>query len=304
LGLKLLILGSNSSLPAYGRHHTSQILNIGGLSLLIDCGDGTQYQLLKYKVKTSKVDHIFISHLHGDHYLGLMGILFSQQLTGRKNKLTIYGQRGLDEIITTHLKYSGATFNYKINFIELNPEQQTVIFENNEVEIQSFPLTHRIPCCGFLFKEKTKERKIIGEKIPRDFPIENFQKLKNGEDILDERGKILFKNEELTSPPNKSASYAYCSDTGFDETLIEKINMVDLLYHEATFLKEKKKWARQTFHSTTEDAAIIAKQAKVGKLLIGHFSARYNDVQPFIDECRDVFPKTLPAVEGEEYIVR
>lgn len=267
---------------------------------MIDCGEGTQMQLQRYKCRVLKVNHIFISHLHGDHYLGLMGLLLTMHLLKRGNDLHLYGPRGLEEIITIQLKYSGSVLNYDIIFHELNTEQPELIFEDKILEIHSFPLNHRIPCTGFLFKEKPKPVRINKEVLPADLPLQQIVRLKKGLDVVDANNNVLYKNEELTIPARKSRSYAYCSDTKYDESLIPIVQNVDLLYHEATFLKEKAKWADQTFHSTTQQAGEIAKASKVGKLIIGHYSARYKDLTPFLDEAKQYFENTVLAIEGEQ----
>lgn len=286
-------------MPAYGRHHSAQLLNVQHHYFLIDCGEATQMQLSRFKCKASKINHIFISHLHGDHYLGLMGLIFTMHLLKRTDDLYIYGQKGLREIITTQLKYSETILNYKIRFTELQPGESQLLFEDNIVEVHSFPLFHRIACNGFVVKEKPKPLRLNKEKLPKDLSLLNIARLKRGEDATDMHGQILFKNEELTLPPRKSRSYAYCSDTKYEEAIIPYIKGVDLLYHEATFLSDRLKWAQQTYHSTTHQAATIAKKADVGQLVIGHYSARYNDLTPFLAETKEIFSNTLLATEGE-----
>ncbi|ELR73258.1 Ribonuclease Z [Fulvivirga imtechensis AK7] len=299
MSFQLKILGSNSATPAYGRHHTAQLLNVQNHYFLIDCGEATQIQLSRYKCKTQRINHIFISHLHGDHYLGLMGLIFTMHLMGRQADLHIFGQKGLEEIIVTQLKYSGTVLNYTIIFRELNPALSEILFEDEWVEVKSFPLNHRIPCSGFIIKEKPKPYRIDKEKLPPNLSLVNIARLKKGEDIYDDQGNLVYKNRDLTLPPRKSRSYAYCSDTKYDETIIHYIKNVDLLYHEATFLLEREQWAEQTFHSTTEQAARIALLAEAKQLIIGHFSARYKDLTPFLTEARHIFNNTLLATEGE-----
>ena len=286
-------------MPAYGRHHSAQLLNVQNHYFLIDCGEATQMQLSRYKCKTLRISHIFISHLHGDHYLGLMGLIFTMHLLRRKSDLYIYGQKGLREIITTQLKYSDTVLNYNIQFRQLDPSQPELLFQDNTVEVSSFPLFHRVPCCGFLVKEKPKPLRLNKEKLPPKLSLAHIAQLKKGEDLYDDQGQLLYKNTELTLPPRKSRSYAYCSDTKYEEAIIPHIAGVDLLYHEATFLNAKEMWAAQTFHSTTTQAAEIAKKAEVGQLLIGHYSARYNDLTPFLAEAKAVFDNTKLATEGE-----
>lgn len=299
MSFSLKILGSNSAAPAHNRHQTSQLLIVQNHTFLIDCGEGTQMQLIKYRIKAQKINHIFISHLHGDHYLGLMGLISTMHLQGRSSDLFIYGPPGLAEIITLQLQYSQTVLNYKIRFQELDTAVRKVIFEDAVLSVETIPLNHRIGCAGFLIREKAKKRRIIKEKLPKDFSLQNILLLKNGEDIFDEDGNIEFRNEEMTLPPRKSRSYAYCSDTKYEENIIEQIKHVDLLYHEATFLSDREDRAMQTFHSTAKQAATIASKAEVGQLLLGHYSIRYRELQPLLDEARAVFENVHLAIEGE-----
>lgn len=301
---QIKILGSNSAIPAYGRNHTSQVLTVVNKHYLIDCGEGTQLQIARYKARLQKIDNIFISHLHGDHYLGLIGVLSSMHLQGRQKELNIFGPPGLSEIISVQLRYSQTVLNYLVNFTELNSYDFYKIHEDKYLEVYNIPLQHRIDCSGFLFKEKKKPRRINKDKLPEDFPIRNLVKLKKGEDIYDDEGKILYENSSLTLPPRKSRSYAYFSDTKFDEQLAEYIKGVDILYHETTFLDENAYWAEKTFHSTTKQAARMAKLAKADKLLIGHFSARYKDLNPFLNEAQEEFKNSELALEGKIFEVK
>ncbi len=300
----LKILGANSATPAYGRHQTSQLLVIDQYHFLIDCGEGTQMRLNKFKAKASKIQHILISHLHGDHFFGLMGLLNTMSLGGRVTDLHVYAPPGLSEIITVHLKHSGTVLNYKTHFHALeHPEQSNRIFENELLTIDTLPLDHRIPCFGFIFKEKEKRRRINKAVMPADLSIAEINDLKDGRDILNETGILKYKNENFTLPPRKSRSYAYCSDTRFNESIVPLIQDVDLLYHEATFMKSEDQEAFSRYHSTTEHAAIIAKKANAKQLIIGHYSSRYQEIDDFLNETKAVFPKTLLAIEGNEYIV-
>lgn len=299
MSFQLKILGSNSAMPAYGRHHSAQLLNVQNHHFLIDCGEATQMQLSRYKCKTLRISHIFISHLHGDHYLGLMGLIFTMHLLRRESDLFIFGQKGLRDIITTQLKYSDTVLNYNIIFRELNPEKPEIIFEDGTIEVKSLPLYHRIPCCGFLFKEKPKPLRLNKERLPPNMLLKHIAQLKRGEDVYDDEGNLLYRNSDITLPARKSRSYAYCSDTKYEESIIPHIKDVDLLYHEATFLNAKEMWATQTFHSTTTQAAEIAKKSGAKTLLIGHYSARYNDLTPFLSEAKAVFENTKLATEGE-----
>lgn len=277
---------------------------MGNQHFLIDCGEGSQIQMQKYKCPSTRINHIFISHLHGDHYLGLMGLLFTMHLLGRTRVLHIYGQKGLDEIITIQLKYSDTQLNYRIEFHLLDPEAPALIYEDHLVTIRSFPLTHRIPCCGFRFDEKPKPFRINKERLPENISVSEIQTLKSGEPVLFEDGSVKYDVDQYTLPPRKALSYAYCSDTGYDERLLEYIKDVDLLYHEATFLNGKEEWAEKTFHSTTSQAGTIAKKANAGTLMIGHYSARYKDLTPFLQETMEVFPNSQLAIEGESIDLR
>lgn len=261
-------------------------------------------QLTKYDLHMHRLDHIFISHLHGDHYLGLMGLLFTLHLNRRTDDLHLYSYPGLDEIIITQLRYSRSALNFKLIFHSLTPGKQEVIFENKHFTIETIPLMHKINCSGFLIKEKQKPRRIDKEKLPAGLLIQQLIDLKNGNDVVNVKtGKILFKNEDLTLPPRKSRSYAYCSDTSYYEPLAELVKHVDVLYHEATFIQEDEGKAIETMHSTARQAALIARKAEVKKLLIGHFSARYRELNSLLSEATLVFPNTLLAQEGETFVI-
>ena len=267
----------------------------------MDCGEATQLQLKRYKIRAQRISNIFISHLHGDHYLGLMGLLSTMHLMGRQKPLNLYVPPGLDEIITLQLKHSQTVFNYEVNFNTVNTEVFQAIHQDDHVTVYSIPLDHRIPCAGYLFEEKKKNRRIIKEKLPEDFSIRNIVRLKYGEDILDEEGNLLYKNSDLTLEPRKSYKYAFCSDTKYNELIIPYIKGSDMLYHEATFLEEHMDRASNTFHSTAKEAATIATKAEVGKLLLGHFSVRYKELEPIQDEARTIFRESYLALEGQEY---
>ena len=295
---RLKILGSNSAAPAFNRNQTSQVLQVYNTYFLIDCGEGTQLRLGKARVKINKISHIFISHMHGDHYFGLIGLISTMHLFGRKHDLNIYCPTPLEEIISLQLNHSETILNFKINYFFIDQMEEDIIFENKHVTIQKFLLNHSIFCSGFLFKEKPKPIRINKDKLPENFSITNIGKLKKGEDIYDTDGKLLYKNSDLTLPPRKSRSYAYCSDTKYEENIIPIIKGVDLLYHEATFTKEMEQRADKTFHSTAEQAGKIAKKAKTKKLLIGHYSVRYRELEPVLKEARSVFPESYLAIEG------
>lgn len=303
MAFKITILGSSGAVPAYGRMPSAQFLEVENNYFLIDCAEGAQLQLMKYELNMHRIDHIFISHLHGDHYLGLMGLIFTLHLNKRKSDLHIYSHKGLDEIITLQLKYSKSSLNYKIVFHLLTPGKTEIIFENKFVTVETIPLLHKLDCSGFLIREKPKPRRIDKEVLPQNLSILQLNKLKWGEDIVDDEGNIVYKNEALTLSPRKSRSYAYCSDTQYFEAIVEQIRDVDVLYHEATFMEEDADKALETRHSTVKQAATIALKAQPVRLLIGHFSARYKDLLPVIDEAKRVFQNTYLALEGETFTI-
>lgn len=297
------ILGSNSAIPAYNRNHTAQVVHADNRYYLVDCGEGTQLQLYKNRIKLNKISAIFISHLHGDHYLGLMGVISSMHLLGREKELDVYGPKGLAEIITVQLKYSESVLSYKLNFHEIDTFTNTTIFDKGHLTVDTIPLEHRINCCGFLFREKKRKRRLIKSKLPEGITILQMNALRDSEDVLDDTGELLYKYEDYTLPPHRQRAYAYCSDTKKNELVTELVHGVDLLYHEATFLKELENRAENTFHSTTVDAADVAKKANVKKLIIGHFSSRYKDINPFLDEAVEVFKNTQLATEGTRFMI-
>lgn len=303
MAFKITILGSSGAVPAYGRMPSAQFVEVENNYFLIDCAEGTQLQLMKYELTMQRIDHVFISHLHGDHYLGLMGLIFTLHLNKRKNDLHIYSHKGLDEIITLQLKYSKSALHYKIIFHVLTPGKKEVIFENKFVTVETVPLLHKLDCSGFLIREKQKPRRIDKDLLPENISHLYLNRLKAGEDLVDEQGNVLHKNEDITLPPRRSRSYAYCSDTQYFEAIIEQVKEIDVLYHEATFMEEEADKAAETMHSTVKQAATIAVKANPMRLLIGHFSARYKDLLPVIDEAKRVFPNTYLALEGETFSI-
>lgn len=295
------ILGSSSATPIYQRHPTSQVLNIHERLFLVDCGEGTLIQMNRYKIKFHRINHIFISHLHGDHFLGLVGLLSTMHLQGRVMDLNIYCQEPLKEIVDIQLKYSETVLRYPLHFHFLNPLKPEIVLSDDNIEIRTIILNHRIPCTGFLFTEKPGLRKLIKEKLQEyQIPVGFYQDLKNGSDYITPDGKTI-PNRELTIPPRVPRSYAFCSDTCYDERIIPAIKNIDLLYHEATFLNDKLARAEETFHSTAGQAALIAKKANVSRLIIGHFSARYKSLYPLLEEAREVFSDTTLALEGDNF---
>lgn len=298
MAITLTILGSSSALPTSERFTSAHVLNVHEHLFLIDCGEGTQIRFRQLKQRFNKLNHIFISHLHGDHFFGIFGLLSSLQLLGRKNNLDIYSFPGLENIITNTTKLFEEDFSFPITFHNLQNTKSEVLYSDDKIEITSFPLSHRIPTCGFVFREKPKLKNIIKEKINEfNISISDIQKIKNGENLILANGQII-SNSELTTPPKKSFSYAYCSDTTFCPEIITYIKGVDILYHEATFLDNYLERAVSTFHSTAKQAAEIAKLAKVGKLYIGHYSARYKNLNKFLDETKNIFDETYLATDG------
>lgn len=297
---ELTILGSSSATPTATRNPTSQLLNIAERFFLIDCGEATQIQLRRFKCRFQKIDHIFISHLHGDHFLGLPGLLASMHLLGRKQKLTVYGPPALEEIIGLINSQSETQLNYPIAFVHTKDDGLHKLFEDNKVEVYSFPLRHRIPTTGFLFKEKPLPRNVDKYKLEKyKVSLADIHKLKKGEDVISEEGQPI-RNEDLTLPPYPARSYAFCSDTIFHESLAEMIRGVDLLYHESTFLEDKMDRAKATFHSTAKQAAKMAVLSGAKQLVLGHFSARYDQLEPFIIEAGSVFDQVILATEGKK----
>lgn len=261
-------------------------------------------QLKKYRGKARRINHIFISHLHGDHYLGLVGLLSTMHLQGRKQDLDLYGPAPLAEIITMHLRHSEMYLSYKVHFHPLKLDGMEVIMETPALEVLAFPLSHRITCHGFLFREKPKPFRINKSVMPKDMKLQHIIMLKKGEDVYDEEGNLLYRAQEMTFPPRRSRSYAYCSDTIYDPNLHNWVQGVDLLYHESTFLKEHENRASDTYHSTAEQAAMVARDARAGQLLLGHFSIRYKDLSPILQEAKSVFPASKLATEGEIITVK
>ena len=297
---RVTILGCNSAIPTTKRNPTAQLLNVSERYFLIDCGEGTQMQLRKNNIKIQKINHVFISHMHGDHYFGLIGLISTMHLLGRTKELHIYGPSILKEIIQLQLSASNTELCYPLFFHPLTFESSSLIMEDDNIEVYTIPLRHSISCCGFLFKEKQKLRKMIKDKIKEyNIPSEAIQSIKEGADF--EYLGHSISCFELTKPAPVVRSYAFCSDTAYDERIISIIRDTDLLYHEATFMNNLKERAEQTLHSTTGQAASIASQANVKRLVIGHYSSRYTDLEPLLIEAQSVFPNTELAKEGIQY---
>jgi ribonuclease Z len=300
---ELTILGSSSATPIFNRNPTSQVLNINERLYMIDCAEGTQQQMLRYDIKGSRIDHIFISHLHGDHYLGLVGLLSSMHLNGRTKPLAVYGPPHLKEIIDLQLTYSETALQYPMEFIGIDAGKAVVILDNNDVTVETIPLFHGIPCTGFLFREKKRLRKLLKEKLERlKIPVEYFSALKKGADYTAADG-IVLKNDTLTIDSDTPKSYAYCSDTMYNEAYFKQINDVTLLYHEATFLNNMLERAIETQHTTALQAGEIALKTNAEKLIIGHFSARYKTLGELLDEAKSIFPEAELATEGKTFVI-
>ena len=299
--MKLTILGCYAATPRTITNPTSQVLEIKNQMFLIDCGEGTQVQLRKHKIKFSRINRIFISHLHGDHFYGLIGLISTFSLLNRENDLHVYGPKGIKEVILLQLKLSNSYTGYNLYFHELESNESVLIYEDDNVTVKTIPLKHRVYTNGYLFKEKNTQRKLNISSI-EEYNIEKcyFAKIKNGGNIVLENGTEI-KNEDLTFNPIKEKSYAFCSDTLFDETIVPMIKAVDVLYHETTFLESESHLATKTMHSTAKQAALIAKKANVGTLLMGHYSTRYGDISLFKEEGESIFKPILLADDGKEF---
>jgi ribonuclease Z len=297
------ILGSSSATPIYNRNPTAQALNINERLYLIDCGEGTQQQMLRFDIKASRIDYIFISHLHGDHYLGLLGLLSSLHLNGRKKPISLFGPPHLIEIIEMQLKYSQTSLHFELIFHPTNTEVSEVILDNQDITVETIILNHRIPCTGFLFRQKRRLRKIIRDRTEElNVPLPYYPALKRGADYFAPDG-TTYPNSELTTNSEEPKAYAYCSDTLYNESYFKQITGVDLLYHDATFAHDMLDRANETHHTTALQAGQAAKLNGVKKLIIGHFSARYKSLTELLDEAQSVFPNTELAIEGRTFVI-
>lgn len=299
--MKLTILGCYAATPRTFTNPTSQILEIKNRLFLIDCGEGTQVQLRKNKIRFSKINHVFISHLHGDHFFGLIGLVSTFTLLNRTTDLHIYGPKGIKEIIKLQLKLGNSWPNYGLFFHELESGESEVIFEDENVLVKTIPLNHRIYTNGFLFQEKLEKRKLNIDAV-QAYEIEGcyFQNIKNGKDILLDDGRLI-ENTKLTFDPPAPKSYAFCSDTTYYDNTIAVIKEADVLYHESTFLESEKDLAHKTMHSTAKEAAIIALKANVKQLILGHYSTRYENIDLFKEEAETIFPEVLLADDGKSF---
>ncbi len=299
--MKLTILGCYAATPRTFTNPTSQILEIKNRLFLIDCGEGTQVQLRKNKIKFSKINHIFISHLHGDHFFGLIGLVSTFTLLNRTTDLHIHGPKGIKEIIKLQLRLANSWTNYNLHFHELESNESQIVFEDDKVVVKTIPLKHRIYTNGFLFEEKIDKRKLNTDAV-QNYEIDKcyFQNIKNGKDITLDNGRII-ENAQLTFDPKPPMRYAFCSDTKYNEDIIPIIEGVDVLYHESTFLESEETLAGKTMHSTAKEAATIALKANVKQLVLGHYSTRYENIGLFKEEAENIFPEVLLADDGRTF---
>ena len=299
--MKLNILGCYSATPRTFTNPTSQVLEINNHVFLIDCGEGTQVELRRHKIKFNRIKHIFISHLHGDHFFGLVGLISTMRLLTREVDLHIHAPKGLKEVVTLQMKLANSWTNYNLYFHELNSKFSELIFEDDKVEVHTIPLDHRVYTNGFLFKEKEGERKLdMNAVLNSNIDVAYYRKLKQGFDVENNDGQLI-KNETVTLPSEKPKSYAFCSDTAYKEDIVPIIKGVDVLYHESTFLEQHAHLAPKTKHSTAKEAGSIAKQANVGTLLLGHYSTRYDDLNVFKTEAQEHFENVELADDGKVF---
>jgi len=295
------VLGSGSSMPTADRNLSGHFITISERFFLIDCGEGTQVQLMRFKLKFQRINHIFISHMHGDHFFGLLGLIASLNLLGRTKELNIYGPPDLEKVLMAQNQYAESSFSFKLIFHALSFGGNQLVYEDKLITVTTIKLKHRVPCNGYLFREKLKPRKLLPEAIEKyDIPVFERNNIKRGKDFITNDG-VVIANELMTADPDSPRSYAYCSDTAYNEKIIDQLNGVDLLYHEATFAEDNAERAKETLHSTAREAATIATRAEVKRLLIGHFSTRYTDLTPLLEEARAVFPNTGLVEEGITY---
>jgi len=303
VSFSITILGSSSALPTSERFPTAHLLNANERFFLIDCGEGTQMQLRKFRIRLGKINHIFISHLHGDHIFGLFGLFSTFSLIGRTSTLHVFGPDQTEELILDHLKFFQNDLPFEIAIHKFQHHRPACIHQDANIEVLTIPLKHRIPTCGFLFREKQVPRNIKKDMVEKyQIPIRDIVKIKEGMDFKTGDGKTI-PNSELTLPPFRTRSYAYCSDTAYSEEIIELVRSVDILYHETTFLHKDEDLAAETLHSTSRQAAEIALKADAKKLLIGHFSSRYKNYDSFEKEAKEIFPETTGVKDGDVFSV-
>jgi ribonuclease Z len=297
--LSVTILGNNSAVPAFNRHPTSQLVTHDGTSYLVDCGEGTQIQMIKYKIRRSRISHVFISHLHGDHYFGLVGLINTFGLLNHLQALHVFGPAPLQQIIEMQLNVSKNVLPYPLHFHTIT--ENGILVDNEKICIRAFKTDHRIECYGFTFEEKGGKRKLLIDlvrkhKIPQSF----YSSLQQGLDYITPRGGVV-KNDAVTAAPERGRKYAFCADTRYNEDIIQHVYGFDTIYHESTYLDNMRDKAADRYHSTTREAATIARKAMVNQLLIGHFSSKYATLDAFQHEAREIFSNTELAIEGVTY---
>ncbi|MDR2083963.1 MAG: ribonuclease Z [Bacteroidales bacterium] len=296
--IKITILGSNSAVPSTHRWTSAQYMTVGGNGVLLDCGEGTQIRLKMFGIKLNSINQIYITHLHGDHFFGLIGLISTFHLIGRNKPLTIFGPKELEEVIRFQLDVSNSFLSYEVTFVPTNPAEQEIIFEDKHYSVTSFPLKHSVSTTGFLFKEKEKPANVKKDFIiQHDLSIEQITDIKNGNDFIDKDGNV-HKHASITYNKLLSNSYAYCTDTMYMPEIIPIIDNCDAVYHEATFLSDLQHLAVEKYHATAREAALIAKNAHAKKLIIGHFSKRYKTTDALIAEATEIFPNTIAAEDG------
>ncbi len=299
--LAVTILGNNSAVPAFERHPTCQVVTIGGNNLVVDCGEGSQIQMINYRIRRSKISHVFISHLHGDHYFGLPGLITSFGLLGHQQELHVFAPSPLQQLIELQLKVAKTNLPYDLYFHTIHNEG--LLVDEGKFSVKCFRTNHRIECYGFVFTEKKRPRKLIPEKAKEyEIPASFYERLTYGENYTKKDGTVVMNNWVTEEGP-KEKVYAFCADTKYDELIIPHFEGADMIYHETTYLDNLKEKAIERFHSTSKQAALIAKKANVKKLLIGHFSSKYDTLEEFEKEAREIFENTELAIEGVTYPV-
>jgi ribonuclease Z len=297
------ILGNNSALPTIDRHPTAQVVTCNDTLALVDCGEGTQVQIARYKIRRSRLKYIFISHLHGDHYFGLIGLINTLSLLGRQDPLTVFGPPELEAILKLQMDCAATVLQFPLQFVALTPEDQGIIVDDKDLQVSYFPTEHRIPCYGFVFNMQKKKRRIIPEQARAyEIPASYYSQLSEGADYQRKDGTLV-KNDWVTLPPPPGKKYVYCADTRYTEDLLPYVHEADLVYHETTYLHALAERAGERFHSTSVQAATLAAKARAKRLIIGHFSSKYTDTISFLEECRPVFPNTDLTVEGATFLI-
>jgi ribonuclease Z len=303
IDFKVLVLGNGSAVPTRWHNPTSQVVFYGKTKFLVDCAEGTQMQMIHYRISVASIDYVLISHLHGDHFFGLIGVISSSHLAGRQKPLYIYSPDGLEELINHHLRLTNTTLRFPLHFITHESIKSSLVWEDKNLQINLIPLKHSVPSWGFIFQEKQRQVRIKKTFVDEYRPsVEEIHRIKQGENFTTSDGQVLL-NEQITLPPLSPRSYAYCSDTAYDESIVPKIKNVNLLYHESTFDNSMLELAQTVLHSTAEQAATIAKMANAGKLLLGHYSGRFKELHSLEDEARRVFPNSVLSREGEYYLI-